>query len=69
MRHEVQSGDRGVRRQVRRRSQLPWEGKFAYDVEYVDRRSLGLDLPILVETVFVVLRREGIGAQGSAPSS
>ena len=34
------------------------------DVDYVDRRSLFLDLGILVRTSLSVLRREGISAAG-----
>ncbi|SCF28155.1 Sugar transferase involved in LPS biosynthesis (colanic, teichoic acid) [Micromonospora viridifaciens] len=64
-RHEVRPGITGLA-QVRGRNALDWETKFAYDVEYVDRRSFALDLKILVETVRVVLRREGISAPGAA---
>ncbi|MDQ2755036.1 MAG: sugar transferase, partial [Actinomycetota bacterium] len=38
----------------------------ALDVEYVERRSLGVDLRILCRTVAAVVRREGIAAEGSA---
>ena len=50
--------------QVRGRNNLDWDDKFALDVEYVDNRSLGLDLRILWETVAVVLLRRGISADG-----
>ena len=50
--------------QVSGRNGLSWEDKFALDVEYVDNRSLGLDLRILWETVAVVLLRRGISADG-----
>ncbi len=46
--------------QIRGRSSLPLEGMLSYDVEYVQHRSLGLDLEILLRTVPAVLR--GIGA-------
>ena len=46
--------------QIRGRSSLPLEGMLRYDVEYVQRCSLGLDLEILLRTVPAVLR--GIGA-------
>ncbi|MEV4756627.1 sugar transferase [Micromonospora sp. NPDC049559] len=64
-RHEVRPGLTGLA-QVRGRNALTWEQRFAYDVRYVEDRSLGLDLRILAETVRVVLRREGITAPGHA---
>lgn len=62
-RHEVRPGITGLA-QVRGRNQLDWESKFALDVEYVDHRSLKLDLQILWETIAVVFKRSGIGADG-----
>ncbi|MEU4441049.1 sugar transferase [Micromonospora chalcea] len=64
-RHEVRPGVTGLA-QVSGRNELSWEDKFALDVEYVDNRSLRLDLAILAATVRTVLRREGISAAGSA---
>ncbi|GGM85938.1 sugar transferase [Dactylosporangium sucinum] len=64
-RHDVRPGITGLA-QVRGRNALSWQQKFAYDVEYVERRSLALDLRILAETVGTVLRREGIAADGVA---
>lgn len=64
-RHEVRPGITGWA-QVNGRNGLTWDDKFAFDVEYVDRRSLWLDLRILLLTVLEVLRREGINQQGSA---
>lgn len=64
-RHEVRPGITGLA-QVRGRNNLDWDEKFALDVEYVDNRSLGLDLRILWETVAVVLLRRGISADGHA---
>lgn len=61
-RHEVRPGITGLA-QVRGRNSLDWDDKFALDVEYVDNRSLGLDLRILWETVAVVLLRRGISAE------
>ncbi|AVT32866.1 UDP-galactose phosphate transferase [Plantactinospora sp. BC1] len=63
-RHEVRPGITGLA-QVRGRNELSWEEKFRYDVEYVDRRCLRLDLRILLETVLRVLRRQGISAPGN----
>lgn len=64
-RHEVRPGVTGLA-QVSGRNALSWEAKFTKDVEYVDRRSLGLDLSILWRTVRSVVRREGISAEGEA---
>lgn len=60
-RHEVRPGITGLA-QVCGRNGLSWEEKFKLDVAYVDSRSLFLDLRILVKTVIVVLRRDGIGS-------
>lgn len=58
-RHEVRPGVTGLV-QVSGRNALTWENKFAFDVEYVDRRSLAMDLRILLLTVAKVVRRDGI---------
>ncbi len=60
---DVKPGVTGLA-QVRGRNAISWAQKFAYDVEYVDRASLLLDLRILVETAAAVLRRDGIAAEG-----
>jgi lipopolysaccharide/colanic/teichoic acid biosynthesis glycosyltransferase len=64
-RHEVAPGLTGLA-QVSGRNALSWQEKFALDVEYVDRRSLLLDLRILVATARAVLLRKGISADGEA---
>lgn len=60
---EVQPGVTGLA-QVRGRNAIGWSEKFAYDVEYVERASVLLDLRILAETAVSVLRRDGIAAEG-----
>ena len=55
--------------QVSGRNGLSWEEKFALDVQYVDRRSLRLDLEILLRTVQSVLGRRGISGEGEATMS
>ncbi len=52
--------------QVNGRNAIDWEQKFAYDVWYVDNRSLWLDLKILALTVKKVLVRDGISQSGEA---
>ena len=64
-RHEVKPGITGWA-QVNGRNATSWEERLAMDVWYVDSRSLWLDLKILWRTVAVVLRREGINAEGEA---
>lgn len=64
-RHEVRPGLTGLA-QVRGRNSLTWEQRFDLDVWYVDHRSLGLDLRILLLTALKVLRQEGISGQGTS---
>jgi lipopolysaccharide/colanic/teichoic acid biosynthesis glycosyltransferase len=52
--------------QVNGRNALSWEEKFAYDLWYVEHRSLGLDLRILWRTAGRVLGRGGVAAAGEA---
>ena len=63
-RHEVRPGLTGLA-QVNGRNAISWTEKLRLDVDYVDRRSLRLDLLILRDTVAAVLRRDGISAAGS----
>jgi lipopolysaccharide/colanic/teichoic acid biosynthesis glycosyltransferase len=64
-RHEVRPGLTGLA-QVSGRNAVGWDERLALDVEYVDTRSLRLDLAILGRTVAAVVRREGISADGEA---
>lgn len=64
-RHEVRPGVTGLA-QVSGRNAITWEEKFAKDVEYVDNRSLWLDLRIMWRTASQVVRRDGISASGEA---
>ena len=60
-RHEVKPGMTGLA-QVSGRNNLSWEEKFDLDVEYVDTHSLLLDFKIMLKTVEVMLKKEGINA-------
>ena len=64
-RHEVLPGITGWT-QVNGRNAISWEQKFRFDLWYVDNWSLGLDVRILLITVWRVLRREGISQPGQA---
>jgi lipopolysaccharide/colanic/teichoic acid biosynthesis glycosyltransferase len=46
--------------QVNGRASLPWTERIELDIWYVEHRSLALDLRILVRTVGMVLRGQGL---------
>lgn len=64
-RHEVLPGITGWA-QVNGRNSLDWETKFRYDVDYVDSRSLWLDVKILFMTAWQVIAPRGINHEGEA---
>lgn len=64
-RHDVRPGLTGWA-QINGRNAITWEQKFAYDVWYVDHRTLGLDLRIIGLTFWRVLTRQDISAEGEA---
>ena len=64
-RHNVLPGITGWA-QVNGRNALTWEDKFRFDVWYVDKYSLWLDVKILLLTLWKVLKREGISQPGHA---
>ena len=64
-RHEVRPGITGWA-QVNGRNALEWDEKFRYDVDYVDSRSLWLDVKILLMTALQLLRPRGINHVGEA---
>jgi lipopolysaccharide/colanic/teichoic acid biosynthesis glycosyltransferase len=65
-RHEVRPGLTGLA-QVHGRNTVDWPRRLALDVQYVDQRSLRLDIAILLATVSMVLRRRGVDIQGEEP--
>jgi lipopolysaccharide/colanic/teichoic acid biosynthesis glycosyltransferase len=67
-RHDVKPGITGLV-QVSGRNLLSWDEKFALDIWYVDNWSLWLDVKILLRTLWHVLKRTGIRAQGEATMS
>ena len=64
-RHEVKPGITGWA-QVNGRNAISWEEKFELDVWYVDHRSFFLDLKILWMTLWQVVARRHIAADGHA---
>lgn len=64
-RHEVRPGFTGYA-QVHGRNSISWKEKFEYDVYYVDHISFLGDWKIIFQTVFTVLKREGINSETSA---
>jgi undecaprenyl phosphate N,N'-diacetylbacillosamine 1-phosphate transferase len=64
-RHEVKPGITGWA-QVNGRNTISWEQKFEFDVEYVKKQSLILDIKILWLTLYYLIKRKGISAEGHA---
>jgi sugar transferase EpsL len=64
-RHLVKPGITGWA-QVNGRNAISWEQKFALDTWYVDHWRLGLDVRILMLTLWRVLRHQGISSEDHA---
>ncbi len=64
-RHDVRPGLTGYA-QVHGRNLVDWESRFKLDVEYVNNISLKMDVKVLIDTVKVVFKREGISQEGNA---
>ena len=60
-RHEVMPGITGWA-QINGRNTITWEEKFKYDVYYVDNQSFLLDLKILWQTFYKVIKRSDINS-------
>lgn len=67
-RHEVRPGIAGLA-QVNGRNNLGWDERFGMDVEYVDNRSLLLDIRLILETLRIVIQRDGIASEGHSVGS
>lgn len=62
-RHELKPGITGWA-QVNGRNAISWEEKFKLDVWYVEHQSFWLDIKIVFITVWRVVCRDGISAEG-----
>ena len=62
LRFQVKPGITGLT-QVNGGAQLSWDQKFAYDVKYVQNKSLVGDIKILIATIFVVFKKKDDGLQ------
>jgi lipopolysaccharide/colanic/teichoic acid biosynthesis glycosyltransferase len=58
-RMQVKPGLTGLA-QINGRNATTWSRRFSYDIEYVRKQSLLLDVTILIKTVFAVVSRKGI---------
>lgn len=63
-RHDVRPGFTGLA-QVNGRNSISWEEKFEWDVKYVENISFWGDVKIILNTVKVVLKRDGISSETS----
>lgn len=64
-RHDVRPGLTGLA-QANGRNLVNWDDRFKLDLEYVNNISFLLDLKIIIKTVEIVFKREGINQQGQA---
>jgi lipopolysaccharide/colanic/teichoic acid biosynthesis glycosyltransferase len=64
-RHEVRPGLTGLA-QVSGRNAITWERRLTLDVDYVETRSLALDLRIIGRTIAAVFTRRGVAGEGTA---
>lgn len=64
-RHDVKPGLSGYA-QAHGRNGISWEDKFAMDIEYTKNITFFGDIKIIFDTVFSVLKKEGISSETSA---
>lgn len=64
-RHEVRPGLTGYV-QAYGRNALSWDEKFKMDIKYIDKITFRQDTKIVIDTLFSVIKREGINAENVA---
>ncbi|WP_029071014.1 sugar transferase [Kandleria vitulina] len=64
-RHDVRPGLTGWA-QANGRNLVNWDERFKYDLEYVNNVSFKMDLKVLLKTIKIVLKSEGISQEGQA---
>jgi undecaprenyl phosphate N,N'-diacetylbacillosamine 1-phosphate transferase len=62
-RHNVLPGLTGWA-QVNGRNCITWDEKFSYDMEYIDNITFIGDIKIILKTISLVFKREGINSEG-----
>ena len=58
-RQNVKPGITGLA-QVKGRNSISWDEKFKFDIFYIKNISFWLDIKIILLTIWIVLKREGI---------
>ncbi|SEL57337.1 Sugar transferase involved in LPS biosynthesis (colanic, teichoic acid) [Ruminococcus sp. YRD2003] len=64
-RHDVRPGLTGYA-QAHGRNASTWDERFEYDLKYVKHITFWGDIKIIIDTVKIVLKRDGISAEGEA---
>lgn len=62
-RHNMKPGITGLA-QIKGRNSISWSEKLKYDVEYVEKFNILLDIKILFMTIYKVIKRDGISQEG-----
>ena len=61
-RHNVRPGLSGYA-QVHGRNNVDWGERMKMDIYYAEHISFGMDVKILIDTILIVLKREGISVE------
>ena len=64
-RHDIRPGLTGYA-QVSGRNNLSWDEKFKDDLKYIKKITFYGDLKIILKTIKIVFKRDGIHAEGNA---
>ena len=64
-RHDVRPGLTGLA-QVSGRNLASWKLKFSKDIEYINNVSFKMDVKVIMKTINIVFKREGINQEGQA---